>query len=172
MAVALAPGLSKIVVFEGGPYGLQNDILNTMAASNQIKQLSCSWGWGGGPSNTTDNIFKEMAAQGQSFFDASGDSDAFTVGSSSVNGVDKTSLDNAPSSCPYITVVGGTTLSTTGPGGSWSSETTWNWGLDNGSYVGTSGGVSSHYSIPTWQQGLVWRPMEVRRPIATFLTWP
>jgi hypothetical protein len=154
MAVAMAPGLSKIVVFEGGPDGLQNDILSAMAASNQIKQLSCSWGWGGGPSATTDNIFKEMATQGQSFFVAVGDSDAFTVGSSSVNGVDNTSLDNAPSSCPYITVVGGTTLSTTGPGGSWSSETTWNWGLDDGSYVGTSGGVSSYYSIPTWQEGI------------------
>ncbi len=154
MAVAMAPGLSKIVIFEGGPNGLQNDILNAMAASNQIKQLSCSWGWGGGPSTTTDNIFKEMATQGQSFFVAVGDSDAFTVGSSSVNGVDNTSLDNAPSSCPYITVVGGTTLSTTGPGGSWSSETTWNWGLDDGSYVGTSGGVSSYYSIPTWQAGI------------------
>jgi subtilase family serine protease len=154
MAVAMAPGLSKIVVFEGGPDGLQNDILSAMAASNQIKQLSCSWGWGGGPSATTDNIFKEMATQGQSFFVAVGDSDAFTVGSSSVKGVDNTSLDNAPSSCPYITVVGGTTLSTTGPGGSWSSETTWNWGLDDGSYVGTSGGVSSYYSIPTWQEGI------------------
>jgi subtilase family serine protease len=154
MAVAMAPGLSKIVVFEAGPSGLQNDILNAMAASNQIKQLSCSWGWGGGPSTTTDTIFKEMAAQGQSFFNASGDSDAFTVGSSSANGVDNTSLDNAPSSCPYITVVGGTTLSTSGAGGSWSSETTWNWGLHNGSYVGTSGGVSSYYSIPSWQAGI------------------
>jgi hypothetical protein len=154
VAIAMAPGLSKIVVFEAGPSGLQNDILNTMAASNQIKQLSCSWGWGGGPSTTTDNIFKEMAAQGQSFFDAAGDSDAFTVGSSSANGVDNTSLHNAPASCPYITVVGGTTLTTTGPGGSWSSETVWNWGLHDGSYVGTSGGVSSYYSIPTWQEGI------------------
>jgi hypothetical protein len=71
-----------------------------------------------------------------------------------VNGVDNTSLDNAPSSCPYITVVGGTTLTTTGPGGSWSSETNWNWGLHDGSYVGSSGGVSSYYSIPTWQEGI------------------
>ena len=122
-----------------------------MAASNQISQFSCSWGWGGGPSATTDNIFKQMAAQGQSFFDAAGDSDAFTTGANSVNGVDNTSLDNAPASSPYITVVGGTTLSTTGPGGSWSSESVWNWGYDNGSYVGTSGGISSYYSIPTWQ---------------------
>jgi hypothetical protein len=125
-----------------------------MASSNQVKQLSCSWGWDGGPSATTDTIFKQMAAQGQSFFDASGDSDAFTTGAASVNGVDNTSLQNAPSSSPYITVVGGTTLTTTGPGGSWSAETVWNWGLDQGSYVGSSGGISSYYSIPTWQTGI------------------
>lgn len=154
MAVCMAPGLSKIVVFEAGPNGLPNDILNAMAASNQVHQLSCSWGWGGGPSATTDNIFKEMAAQGQSFFNASGDSDAFTTGANSINGVDNPSLDNAPSSSPYITVVGGTTLTTAGPGGSWSSETAWNWGFHNGNYVGASGGISSYYGIPSWQSGV------------------
>jgi subtilase family serine protease len=95
-----------------------------------------------------------MSAQGQSFFAASGDSDAYTVGANSANGVDNTSLGNAPASCPYITVVGGTTLTTTGPGGAWVSETAWNWGLNNGSYVGTSGGVSSHYSLPAWQSNI------------------
>jgi subtilase family serine protease len=153
VAMAMAPGLSKIVVFEAGPNGLPNDVLNSMAASNSIKSLSCSWGWGGGPSSTTDNIFKQMAAQGQSFFNASGDSDAFTTGSTSANGVDNRSLDNTPSSSPYITQVGGTTLTTTGPGGAWASETVWNWGLTGGSYVGSSGGISSYYSIPTWQSG-------------------
>ena len=78
--MAMAPGLSKIMVFEGGPNGLQNDILNAMAANSAVKSLSCCWGWSGGPSTTTDNIFKQMASQGQSFFNASGDSDAFTVG--------------------------------------------------------------------------------------------
>jgi hypothetical protein len=126
-----------------------------MAASNQIKQLSSSWGWGGGPSTTTDNIFKEMAAQGQSFFNAAGDSDAFTVGASSVNGVDNPSLANAPSSSPYVTSVGATTLSTTGPGGAWQSETVWNWGSEGSSgFEGSSGGVSSYYPIPAWQTGI------------------
>ena len=154
MAMSMAPGLSKIMVFEAGPSGIVNDVLNAMAASNQVKQLSCSWGWSGGPTNTTDAIFKEMAAQGQSFFAASGDSDAYTTGASSANGVDNTSLANAPASNPYIMVVGGTTLTTTGPGGSWSSETVWNWGLNKGSYVGSGGGISSYYSIPTWQTGV------------------
>jgi subtilase family serine protease len=154
MATAMAPGLSKIIVFEADPNGIPNDILNRMAASNQVKQLSCSWGWGGGPTTTTDNIFKQMAAQGQSFFCASGASDAFTNGANSVNGVDNTSLVNTPSSSPYITVVGGTTLSTTGPGGAWTSEKVWNWGKHNESYVGSGGGISSHYSIPSWQSSV------------------
>jgi len=154
MAICIAPGLSKIMVFEGPPGGLPNDVLNSMAAHNQVSQLSCSWGWGGGPSTTTDNIFKQMAAQGQSFFSASGDTDAFTTGTNSANGVDNPALNNAPASCPSITLVGGTTLTTTGRGGSWSSETVWNWGLRDGIYVGSSGGVSSYYSIPSWQTGV------------------
>jgi subtilase family serine protease len=154
LAMAMAPGLSKIVVFEAGPNGYPNDILNDMAASNQIKSFSCSWGWGGGPSGTTDNIFKKMAAQGQSFFNAAGDSDAFTSGSASANGVDNPTLANSPSSSPYITVVGGTTLTTAGPGGAWASETVWNWGPTDGSDVGSSGGISSYYPIPAWQSDI------------------
>ena len=79
-----------------------------------------------------------MAAQGQSFFNASGDSDAF------VGGIP------FPSESTNITQVGGTTLNTTGPGGAWSSESAWNWG--NG--TGTSGGVSANYGIPGWQKGV------------------
>ena len=147
MAMAMAPGLAKIVVYEAGPDGLQNDILSAMlTSSNTVKNLSCSWGWGGGPSTTTDNIFKSMAAVGQSFFNASGDSDAYTTGAGSVNGVDNMSLANAPASSPYITQVGGTTL-TTGANAAYESETVWNWGYDSsaGSYVGSSGGISSYY---------------------------
>lgn len=151
MAACMAPGLSRIVMFEAGPNGIPNDVLNAMVASNTVSQFSSSWGWAGGPSTTTDNIFREMAAQGQSYFNAAGDSDAFTTGRSSINGVDNPELANYPSSSPYVIEVGGTTLTTTGPGGAWSAETAWNWGSYQGSYVGTSGGISSHYSIPAWQ---------------------
>jgi hypothetical protein len=154
MAIAMAPGLARVIVYSAGPNGIPNDVLNSMAVANAAKQLSCSWGWGGGPSATTDQIFQQMAAQGQSFFLASGDSDAFTAGAGSANGVDNTALANAPSDCPFLTVVGGTTLTTSGPGGSWVSETTWNWGLDHGQYDGSSGGISSYYSLPAWQQGV------------------
>lgn len=151
MAMSMAPGLSKILVFEAGPSGLQNDILNSMLTySNTVRQLSCSWGWGGGPTNTTDNVFRLMAAAGQSFFNATGDSDAFTIGTNSVNGVDNPSLPNSPSDSPYITQVGGTTLTMNGTGGSYASETVWNWGGGQGS----SGGVSSFYTMPSWQANL------------------
>ncbi len=146
MAMAMAPGLSQIVVFEGSQANfIPNDVLNLMAASNTVKNLSSSWGWSGGPTTTTDNIFKTMAAQGQSFFNASGDSDAFPSGY-----VDNSGNTTVPSSSPYITQVGGTTLATPSAGGAYSSETVWNWGGGSGS----SGGVSTYYSIPAWQQGI------------------
>ncbi len=155
MAMAMAPGLAKIVVFEAGPFGFQNDILNSMLTfSSTVRQLSSSWGWPGGPTNTTDTICKNLAAAGQSFFNASGDSDAFTTGVNSDNGVDNPSLAGAPSSSPYITQVGGTTLTMNGNGSSYASETVWNWGLTYGSQydgVGSSGGISSYYSMPSWQ---------------------
>ncbi len=152
MAMSMAPGLDSIIVFEGNPNSIiLNHVLNDMAASNTVKNLSSSWSFGGGPSTTTDNIFKTMAAQGQTFFNAAGDSDAFPAGY-----VDSASNATTPCSSPYVTEVGGTTLATTSAGGAYASETVWNWGYDSnaGQYVGSSGGISSYYSIPFWQQGI------------------
>jgi hypothetical protein len=144
MAISMAPGLSQVIVYEGYD---PDDVLNSMATGNLAKQLSCSWGWYYDSDATLDQIFQEFAAQGQTFFQASGDSDAY--------GGENTPFQ--PADNPYITVVGGTTLTTTSPGGPWSSETTWNWGVeyypyDNG--IGSSGGISPTYAIPSWQQGI------------------
>jgi subtilase family serine protease len=144
MAISMAPGLSQVIVYEGY---VPDDVLNSMATGNQAKQLSCSWGWSGDQDATLDQIFQEFAAQGQSFFQASGDSDAY----GGANFIFQ------PADNPYITVVGGTTLTTTGPGGSWASETTWNWGVEYypyGNGIGSSGGISTDYAIPSWQQGI------------------
>jgi hypothetical protein len=142
MAIAMAPGLSKVVVFEGN---LPNSILNAMASSNLVKNLSCSWGWGGGPSATTENIFKTMAAQGQSFFNASGDTNAYLPGQ-----VDDPNNQNYPSGSANITQVGGTTLKMNGAGASYASESVWN----AGGGTGSSGGISLSNAIPVWQQGI------------------
>ncbi len=147
MAMAMAPGLTKIICFTAGPSGFENDILSAMAANNTVKQFSCSWGWSGGPSFTTDNLFRQMAAQGQSFFNASGDNDAFTLPAFSSNGVDNPNVHNAPSSSPYTTQVGGTALHTSG-NGVWTAESVWSW---HDGTTGSAGGVSTYYPIPSWQ---------------------
>lgn len=150
LAMAMAPGLSKIVSFEAGINGNQNDVLNKMLAHSNILNLACCWSWGG-PSQTTDAIFKSMAAVGQSFFDASGDSLAYTTGANSTNGVDNPNLVNGPASNPWMTQVGGTTLTMNGSGASYAGEVVWNWTAEG---VGSSGGISSYYSIPTWQKSV------------------
>lgn len=142
MAISMAPGLSQVIVYEAGSRGVPNDILSRMATDDLAQQLSSSWTWSGGVNATTDQLFQEMAAQGQSFFQSSGDSGAYDGSISSAN---------YPADDPYITVVGGTTLTTTKAGGSWSSETVWNWMPSQPD--ASSGGISTSYTIPSWQQG-------------------
>jgi hypothetical protein len=147
VAIAMAPGLSQIIVYESS--GNPSSILSKMANDNLAKQLSSSWSWGGGPSSTIDSLFQQMASQGQSFFQASGDSDAYTGG----NLLDNANAAVAPVDSPYLTSVGGTTLTMSGAGSLWAGETVWNWHGYGGTYAstGSSGGSSSYYSLPYWQ---------------------
>ena len=140
MVMSMAPGVSRIIVYEAPNPSPWVDLLSRMANDNLAKQIGCSWG-GGSPDPTSEQVFRQMALQGQSFFNATGDSDAFT------------GAIDFPSDSTNITQVGGTTL-TTGAGGVYSSETVWNWGLDQGDYVGSSGGVSTTYAIPPYQKGI------------------
>lgn len=159
MAIAMAPSLSKVLVYIGPtpldqpPLGTNyiqnptttaqiNDVLNRMATDNQAKQLSCSYGMD--INLSTVQIFQQYAAQGQSFFLASGDFGAFT------------SAVNEPADDPYITLVGGTSL-TTDTNGLYKSETVWLTPPDpsQGSpEYASGGGVSMAYPIPSYQQGL------------------
>jgi uncharacterized repeat protein (TIGR03803 family) len=130
MAISMAPGLSKVIMYEGS---VPNDILNAMANDNQARQLSCSWGFYPAIDPARDQIFQQFAAQGQTFFQASGDNGAWTQGVF------------PPSDNPYITIVGGTSLETAAPGGPLLSETAW---------AGSGGGFSTNFAIPPWQQGM------------------
>ncbi len=141
MTVAMAPGLAGIILYEAGPNGIANDILNRMATDNLAKQLSCSWDFGTPTAGSADQIFRQMAAQGQSFFNASGDDGAYT------------GTIPAPDDDPYITLVGGTTL-TTGAGGAWAAETVWNWYTSGEGSGASGGGISTSYSMPPWQTGI------------------
>lgn len=151
MAISMAPGLSTIYVYEATNDSASPDlVLNRMVSDNLSRQLSCSWN--GFDDATVENDFLEFDAQGQSFFQSSGDSGAYTAfRRHNPNPV------AAPSDNPNISIVGGTTLNTTGPDGNWVSETTWSWftspfnGLSNSA---TSGGISPTWDIPSWQQGI------------------
>jgi uncharacterized repeat protein (TIGR03803 family) len=156
MAISMAPGLSKVVVFDAGPNGVANDVLAAMAANPQIKQFSSSW-IGFWPKGTGDQLFQQMAAQGQSFFQGSGDGDSWIN-----NGLltpDFSVNSFWPADDPYITSVGGTSLTMNGSEASYASERVWNDGNTppgwaGSGYLGSGGGISTVYPIPSWQKGL------------------
>ncbi len=135
MLMSMAPG-AKIIVYEGNQL---YDLVERMASDNLAQQLSCSWGYHGGLGDT--QIYQQMAAQGQTFFNASGDNGPY-------NREYDVTTDN-----PYVTSVGGTTL-TTGANGSWSSEVAWNWSTTGYGTDSTGGGFSRNSAIPVWQQGI------------------
>ncbi len=153
MVNSMAPGISKLFLYEGNPNNfIPNNVLSRIANDNNSRQISSSWSWNGGPTNTTDAILMQMISQGQSFFVASGDSCAYP-GST----VDNPNNFGTPCASSYITSVGGTRLYTAGPTNDWTEEVVWNWLTELGSAyngVGSSGGYSAYYSIPTWQQGV------------------
>jgi subtilase family serine protease len=132
MVISMAPGVDEVVVYEVPNPSPWEDVLHRVANDNLAQQISCSWA-GGSPDQSAEQAFMQMAAQGQSFFSASGDYGA------------KTGPMSFPQDSTNITIVGGTVLTTSGPGGSWASETTWS---------GSGGGTSTYYSIPPWQQSV------------------
>ena len=130
MAMSMAPS-AVIMNYEGEAH----DVFGRIASDNLAKQMTLSYGFG--IDSTIIHLFQQFQAQGQAMSQASGDGDSDLDGGTGLTGN------------PYVTIVGGTTLTTTKAGGPWSSETTWNWGGGGGS----SGGISG-YGIPDWQQGV------------------
>ena len=136
MVLSMSPGVSNIFVYEAPAQTPWVDILGQMADDDLAAQLSTSWS-GGGPDPASEQIFLQMAAQGQTFFCAAGDTGAFT------------GVVPFPCASPNVTEVGGTFLATD-TNGNYVAEVTWNWG---GGVAG-SGGVCPGVEIPTWQLGL------------------
>jgi subtilase family serine protease len=152
MAIAMAPGLLKVVFYHGSDI---DGILTEMADPTQDEPLprqisSC---WGSGVDAGTSNCFARLAAQGQSYFYASGDSGALPVdpngpGGTYINGASVADLE------PYMTQVGGTDLTMYGAGASWESETVWGASGPNldGGPGGSSGGIQTTIPIPDYQK--------------------
>jgi kumamolisin len=130
-ALGMAPGLSSLVVYIGST---DTAIIGAMTTHNPLPTtIGCSWGWTPDDPSTLDPYFEKMAAQGQNFFAASGDSSTWS------------SRNEAwPADDANVISVGGTDLTTASAGGAWKSETAW---ADSG------GGISpDKIAIPAWQQ--------------------
>jgi len=152
LAISMAPGLDKVVFYRGSSI---DGILTEMAEPTQEeglpRQISSSW-----PSDVdggTSNCFARLAAQGQSYFYASGDSGALPVdpngpGGTYINGAAPSDLE------PYMTQTGGTDLYMKGTGAAWDSETVWGWDQDNPTNGpgGSSGGIELTVPIPDYQK--------------------
>ena len=136
--ISIAPNASALMVYEAyTPSVTAYDAYLQVANDNLVKSVSLSFGWGGVPSGNTDyeTVFKEMAAQGQSSFVASGDAGA-NCGSGGY-----------PGNSPNITDTGGTVLTTNGAGGAWQSETGWS---------GSGGGWNTQSPIPSGSANFLW----------------
>jgi xanthomonalisin len=107
--IGMAPGLDQVQVYvSGDPVAIEN----RMASDNTSKQLSTSWGYTEHFATETP-IYQEMAAQGQSWFTASGDNSTLAASGP------------WPEESADIIAVGGTDLVTKGAGGKWQSEPGW-----------------------------------------------
>ena len=160
LAFAAVPGVSRILVYETPNNGLDAAVLdcyNRIATDNLARQVSTSWGapedqTSQATLNSENQIFQQMAAQGQSVFSAGGDNGAYDDGVS-------LSVDD-PSSQPYVTGIGGTQL-TLNSGGSYVRETVWSDSTDTtfstfGS--GSGGGFSKAWPAPAYQAALLPSP--------------
>ena len=130
-ALGMAPGLSSLVMYVGST---DTAIIGAMTTHSPLPTtIGCSWGWTPADPSTLNPYFEKMAAQGQNFFAASGDSSTWSKRN------EAWPADNA-----YVVSVGGTDLITASAAGPWKSETAW---TDSG------GGISpDSIAIPAWQK--------------------
>lgn len=130
-ALGMAPGVTAVYLYVSN--NSDTAMLSSMSSHKPLPlNLSSSWSWTPVDPTMDDPFFKKMAAQGQSLFEAAGDHGAWNTGFV------------WPNESEYVISVGGTDLTTNGPGKGWASETVW---VDGG------GGISpDHRPIPSWQK--------------------
>jgi len=148
-AVSVAPGLSQLLVYIGPTSfgtGVDGYIFSRMATDNLAKQLSNSWWWSPDDPATDDPYFEEMATQGQTFISLAGDYGAYTGDNADDMGY--------PAEETYVTVVGGTALTTSSAGGPWQSEVAWN-NSGEGSGGGPADDGTTYFGIPNWQTPVI-----------------
>ena len=130
-AMGMAPGLASLVMYVGST---DTAIISSMTTHSPLPTtIGCSWGWTPADPRTLDPYFEKMAAQGQNFFAASGDSSTWS-----------SSNEAWPADDANVVSVGGTDLTTASAAAPWKSETAW---------VDSGGGISpDKIAIPSWQK--------------------
>jgi len=150
--IGLAPKAS-ILVYQGPNSGSgAYDTYNSIISQDKAKVISTSWGLcesseGSSAASSENTLFQEAATQGQSIYAAAGDSGSEDCGTNSL------AVDD-PASQPYVTGVGGTTLSALGPPPAqtvWADDTSSH--ECGGGSCGGGGGISSLWSMPSYQSG-------------------
>jgi subtilase family serine protease len=146
----LAPGV-KIDVYQApnSETGLI-DNYTAIVDADTAKVVSTSWGLcepleGSDVISEENTIFEQAAAQGQSVFAAAGDHGSEDCSAS--NGSASLAVDD-PASQPFVTGVGGTSLSAIGPP---PTESVWNESATSEGAGG--GGISSSWTMPSYQSG-------------------
>src|SRR5271169_37416 len=112
-ALGMAPGLSSLVMYVGSS---DTALLSCMSSTGGScpsvlpSNLSSSWYWPPPDPSTDEPFFEKMAAQGQSFFEATGDGGDWG----------NTTNNWWPMEDQWVIGVGGTDLVTSSAGGAWS----------------------------------------------------
>ena len=141
--------INKIYVYETAN-NMQGwmDEWSKIANDNLAKIVSCSWGMPEvySPALTFDNqIFQQMATQGQAVFAASGDSGAYDCERNPTSSCTSTTLAvDEPSAEAFLTGVGISALT---------ANASWVYQSETASSKG-GGGVSVYVSIPDYQQAM------------------
>jgi kumamolisin len=119
------------------------------APSNSTSWGQCEPNQGQTETKALDAIFAQAAAQGQSFFAASGDAGAHDC-TPPGGPLDPGIAVDSPASDPNVTGAGGTKL-LLNPDNSYNSEQAWP--PEPASYDGSGGGKSIYWQRPSWQAG-------------------
>ena len=156
-AIGLAPKAS-FLVYQGsnasqdlpgsGPY----DTFSAIISQDRAQVMSVSWGdceqlQGSANAKAESTLFEEAATQGQSIVSATGDEGSEDC--NEANGLPNTALAvDDPGSQPFVTGVGGVTLSAPGPP---PSESIWNNGGNPSALLGVQGGAGGGGNSALWQ---------------------
>jgi subtilase family serine protease len=178
-ALAIAPDINRVLVYNApNDFTGQTELDEYSAIANQdtADSISSSWGLceqdaGLGYAQAENEIFEQMAAQGQSMFSSSGDTGAFDcIRDGTAYGNPPLAVGD-PATQPWVTSVGGTSFESFDPGSNPNpryprgTEAVWNTldlcsvaqsgaGGYCAAYGAGGGGHSIFWPMPNYQRGI------------------